>query len=306
MPKMHRKLKHAVVVLSALPFAISLALAETPAAKKGVSEAEVKYQAGGSPMANEPMHQNVDPKAPAMTEAEFDKAKRIFFERCAGCHGVLRKGATGKALTPDITLEKGLEYLKVFIKYGSPGGMPNWGTSGVLTDDEVDLMARYIQQTPPAPPEYGLKEMQATWKVMVPVDKRPKKKMNNLTSREPVLRDPARRRRDCADRRRQQEDRQHSQHRLRGAYLTHVGFRPLPVRDRPRCQDQPDRPLDGKTRHGRRNQGRHGGPLGGKFQGQGLRGQVRDCRHLLAAAVRDHGRRHPEAAQDRVYPRHDR
>jgi nitrite reductase (NO-forming)/hydroxylamine reductase len=73
-----------------------------------------------------------------------------------------------------------MEYLKVFIKYGSAGGMPNWGTSGVLTDDEVDLMARYIQQTPPAPPEYGLKDMEASWKVIVPVDKRPKKKMNNL------------------------------------------------------------------------------------------------------------------------------
>jgi nitrite reductase (NO-forming)/hydroxylamine reductase len=139
-----------------------------------------EYQAGSSPLADIPMHQDINPKAPKMTAAEFDKAKRIFFERCAGCHGVLRKGATGKPLTPDITLEKGLEYLKVFIKYGSPAGMPNWGTSGVLNDDEVDLMARYVQQTPPAPPEYGLKEMEASWRVLVPVDQRPKKKMNNL------------------------------------------------------------------------------------------------------------------------------
>jgi nitrite reductase (NO-forming)/hydroxylamine reductase len=43
--------------------------------------------------------------------------------------------------------------------------MPNWGTSGELTDDEVDLMARYIQQTPPQPPEFGMPEMKATWKV---------------------------------------------------------------------------------------------------------------------------------------------
>ena len=41
-------------------------------------------------------------------------------------------------------------------------------------------MARYIQQTPPAPPEFGMKEMEAIWKVIVPVDQRPKKKMNNL------------------------------------------------------------------------------------------------------------------------------
>ena len=41
-------------------------------------------------------------------------------------------------------------------------------------------MARYIQQTPPSPPEFGLKEMEATWKVIVPVAQRPKKQMNNL------------------------------------------------------------------------------------------------------------------------------
>jgi nitrite reductase (NO-forming)/hydroxylamine reductase len=167
-----------LAALPVLAVAMQAAFAEAP---KGHGDDALKeYQAGGSPMADVPMHQDINPAAPRMSEPEFEKAKRIFFERCAGCHGVLRKGATGKALTPDITLEKGLEYLKVFIKYGSPGGMPNWGTSGVLNDDEVDLMARYIQQTPPAPPEYGLKEMQASWKVIVPVDQRPTKKMNDL------------------------------------------------------------------------------------------------------------------------------
>jgi len=140
--------------------------------------AELKYQAGGSPLADVDMYQDINPKAPPMQKAEFDKARQIYFERCAGCHGVLRKGATGKALTPDITIEKGTEYLKVFIKYGSPAGMPNWGTSGELNDAEVDLMARYVQQTPPTPPEFGMKEMLASWKVIVPVDQRPKKQMN--------------------------------------------------------------------------------------------------------------------------------
>ena len=31
--------------------------------------------------------------APEMTAAEKEAAKKIYFERCAGCHGVLRKGA---------------------------------------------------------------------------------------------------------------------------------------------------------------------------------------------------------------------
>ena len=35
-----------------------------------------------------------------LNEAEFEKAKSMYFQRCAGCHGVLRKGATGKSLEP--------------------------------------------------------------------------------------------------------------------------------------------------------------------------------------------------------------
>ncbi|WP_374603655.1 cytochrome D1 domain-containing protein [Niveibacterium sp.] len=147
--------------------------------KMGVTDAEVKYQAGGSPLADVEMYQDINPKAPPMSKAEFDKARQIYFERCAGCHGVLRKGATGKPLTPDITIGKGTDYLKVFIAYGSPAGMPNWQTSGELSEQDVDLMARYVQQTPPQPPEYGMKDMKATWKVIVPPEKRPTKKMNN-------------------------------------------------------------------------------------------------------------------------------
>ena len=178
MPQTRLKLKQVTLALAALPLAVGLALAEEPA-KKDVSQPELKYQAGGSPMAGVEMHQNVNPKAPAMSKEEFTKARQIYFERCAGCHGVLRKGATGKPLTPDITLEKGTEYLKVFIAYGSPAGMPNWQTSGELTAEQVDLMARYVQQEPPTPPEVGLQDMKATWKVLVPVEKRPTKKMNN-------------------------------------------------------------------------------------------------------------------------------
>jgi len=172
----HTKRLLSILTAATLPLAIGTVLAD---AKKDVTEAELKYQAGASPLAGVEMHQDVNPKAPPMGKGEFDKARQIYFERCAGCHGVLRKGATGKPLTPDITLDKGTDYLKVFIKFGSPAGMPNWGTSGDLTDAEVDLMARYIQQTPPQPPEYGMKEMKATWKVLVPPEKRPTKKMNS-------------------------------------------------------------------------------------------------------------------------------
>jgi nitrite reductase (NO-forming)/hydroxylamine reductase len=144
-----------------------------------VTQPEANYQAGTSPLANEPMYQSTNPKAPKMTQAEFDLGRKTYFERCAGCHGVLRKGATGKPLTPDITLDKGTDYLKVFISYGSPAGMPNWLTSGELDEKTVDVMARYIQQDPPVPPEFGMAQMKATWKVIVPPAQRPTRKMNS-------------------------------------------------------------------------------------------------------------------------------
>lgn len=115
-----------------------------------------------------------------LTPEQVKQASKIFFERCAGCHGVLRKGATGKPLTTDITHERGFEALRDFITYGSPAGMPNWGTSGELSKDQVDLMAKYLLLEPQTPPEWGEKEMRDSWKLVVAPKDRPKKKMNNL------------------------------------------------------------------------------------------------------------------------------
>ena len=120
------------------------------------------------------------PGAPDLTQAEFEKAKETYFQRCAGCHGVLRKGATGKPLTTDITQQRGQAYLEALISYGSPAGMPNWGTSGQFSPEEVTLMAKYVMHEPPMPPEWSLQDMKDSWKVIVAPDKRPKKQMNKL------------------------------------------------------------------------------------------------------------------------------
>ena len=119
------------------------------------------------------------PDDPVITDEEFQRAANIYFERCAGCHGVLRKGATGKPLTPDITRDLGYDYVHSFITYGSPAGMPNWGTSGQLSEDDVDLMARYVLMEPPAPPEFGMPEMQKSWQVIVAPEDRPTSKQND-------------------------------------------------------------------------------------------------------------------------------
>ena len=143
------------------PLALAVAVASfgvmtASASSKNADPAETAYEGTSSPISSESAKVVRSPGAPDLTDAEFEKSKKIFFERCAGCHGVLRKGATGKALTPDITQERGIDYLKAFITYGSPAGMPNWGTSGELTEDEVEMMAKYLMHEAPVPPEWGL------------------------------------------------------------------------------------------------------------------------------------------------------
>ncbi len=141
----------------------------------GQAESGMRYQGAPSPLGASVTDAMVSTEGPPMTTEEFSHATKIYFERCAGCHGVLRKGATGKPLTIDITREKGTQYLQTMINYGSPAGMPNWGTSGELTEADINVLARFLQHPPPTPPEFGMPDMMATWKVMVPPEQRPAK-----------------------------------------------------------------------------------------------------------------------------------
>ncbi len=128
----------------------------------------------------------VEPTAPAqaaapaaagphgdLSEADFTWARQTYFERCAGCHGTLRKGATGPALTPDVTTPKGTLGLAAIIFNGTTGGMPDWGKQGFLTQAQTETMAKYLQIEPPTPPELSLEKMKESWKVLVPTADRP-------------------------------------------------------------------------------------------------------------------------------------
>jgi len=128
---------------------------------------------------------------PTLNATEKAAAKKIYFERCAGCHGVLRKGATGKNLEPHWskklpdgsvqeggTLKLGQNRLEKIIGYGTEGGMVNF--DDILTKEEITLMSKYIQTTPDVPPEYSFKETKDSWKVIVAVKDRPTKQMNKF------------------------------------------------------------------------------------------------------------------------------
>jgi len=109
----------------------------------------------------------------ALSEADLDWAKQTYFERCAGCHGTLRKGATGPGLTPDLTIPKGTLGLAAIIFNGTTGGMPDWGVQGFMTQQETEVMAEYLQIEPPTPPEMSLAQMMETWKVLITPVERP-------------------------------------------------------------------------------------------------------------------------------------
>lgn len=115
-------------------------------------------------------------EAPAITPEEFEQAKTLYFQRCAGCHGVLRKGATGKNLEPKSTLEKGTDRLSKIIAYGTEGGMNNF--DDIFTPEEIDLLARYIQHEPPIPPEMSLALMKERHKVYVEAKDYPTKPLH--------------------------------------------------------------------------------------------------------------------------------
>ena len=108
---------------------------------------------------------NVSAAEPTLSEADFEQAKTIYFQRCAGCHGTLRKGATGKNLEPKNTKKLGQERLEKIIQYGTEGGMNNF--DDILSKDEIKKMATYIQMEAPIPPEMSLALMKERWKTFV-------------------------------------------------------------------------------------------------------------------------------------------
>ncbi len=108
---------------------------------------------------------NASAAEPTLSEADFEKSKTIYFQRCAGCHGTLRKGATGKNLEPKNTKKLGQERLEKIITFGTEGGMNNF--DDIMTKDEIRKMATYIQMEAPIPPEMSLALMKERWHTFV-------------------------------------------------------------------------------------------------------------------------------------------
>ncbi|WP_432472649.1 cytochrome D1 domain-containing protein [Amphritea sp. HPY] len=127
-------------------------------------------------MATSGISATVAAAGPTLSEADFDKATTLYFQRCAGCHGVLRKGATGKNLEPAETVKLGQKRLEQIISYGTEGGMNNF--DDIFSKDEISLLSTFIQMEPPVPPEMSLDMMKEHTKQFVALKDYPTKPMH--------------------------------------------------------------------------------------------------------------------------------
>jgi nitrite reductase (NO-forming) / hydroxylamine reductase len=133
---------------------------------------------GPSPLADMEATQYVTSDGPPLTVEEFEQARRLYYGRCTGCHGVMREGTAGNPLTPEYMREVGTQYLQSVVSYGSATGMPNWGTSDELSAEEINLLARFLQHPVPQPPDMNAAQIRDGWRqYRVPTD-RPVKPMH--------------------------------------------------------------------------------------------------------------------------------
>ena len=121
---------------------------------------------------------NTNAAEPTLSEAEFEQAKTLYFQRCAGCHGVLRKGATGKNLEPKATKKLGQKRLEQIIAFGTEGGMNNF--DDIFSKEQIKMVSTYIQMDAPVPPEMSLAQMKARTKQFIAQKDYPKKPMHGL------------------------------------------------------------------------------------------------------------------------------
>ena len=108
-----------------------------------------------------------------LTQTQFETTKNIYFDRCAGCHGLYRTGATGPLIDENRSKWIGTDGLAALLRYGTPRGMPNFGHSKILTETQITHLSSYLQLPPPDAPPLPMEDIRASWNLIVPVSERP-------------------------------------------------------------------------------------------------------------------------------------
>lgn len=128
---------------------------------------------GPSPLAEMQAGEYVTGEGPAMTVADFERARRLYYGRCTGCHGVLREGTAGNGLTPEAMRARGTEYLQRMIAHGTVTGMPSWTSDQPLDGEDIHRLALFLQHPVPQPPDLDAHQIRESWHQHRPVAERP-------------------------------------------------------------------------------------------------------------------------------------
>ena len=97
---------------------------------------------------------------PAAADQDSESA-RVYFERCASCHGNDRLGGIGPALLPESLARLGTTEAVRVITAGRPATqMP--GFEGVLPPDAIAAVAAWIYRPPAEPPRWTVTDMLAS------------------------------------------------------------------------------------------------------------------------------------------------
>jgi nitrite reductase (NO-forming) / hydroxylamine reductase len=109
----------------------------------------------------------------ALTPEQFEATRGKYFDRCAGCHGTLRGGATGPDISEDPSRALGTDALAATLRHGTPWGMPAWGKQAVLSETDIAQLAAFLQLPAPPGPPLTLDDARASWQLLVPTAARP-------------------------------------------------------------------------------------------------------------------------------------
>jgi nitrite reductase (NO-forming)/hydroxylamine reductase len=115
----------------------------------------------------------VESEPVVLTTEQFEASKQVYFNRCAGCHGLYRTGATGPDIGAARSQAIGTDGLGAILRYGTPAGMGNFGQTGILTEEQITHLAAYLQEPPPDAPPLTMEEIRTSWNLIVPVADRP-------------------------------------------------------------------------------------------------------------------------------------
>jgi len=109
----------------------------------------------------------------------------LYLEHCAGCHGANRAGRAGAELFVTLMRERGELSIKQTLHFGTSTGMPNWGTSDVLSEDQLEQLADYLLQSPneqslksqelPSSIRFDMTQVRSSWQETLSKRQRPKR-----------------------------------------------------------------------------------------------------------------------------------